>query len=61
MKREVVVGYYCQKCESVMALTRSDCICMRDIPEYATKRWRENYWHPLYWRAEVTMRKANRA
>jgi len=60
MMREIMAGNYCQKCESVMSLHRMDCTCMRDMPAHATARWRANYWKPLYWKAEVTMAKANR-
>lgn len=61
MKREIIVGNYCRKCESVMSLHRMDCSCMRDMVEHATKRWRATYWRPLYWKAEVTMAGANLA
>lgn len=43
-----------------MNLHRLDCACMRDMPAHATKRWRDTYWKPLYWLAEVTMERANR-
>lgn len=60
MKREIVVGNYCRKCESLMTLHRLDCRCMRDMAEHATERWRKTYWRPVFWHAEVTMEGANR-
>jgi hypothetical protein len=59
MKREIMAGNYCRKCESVMSLHRLDCSCMRDMPSYATKIWREKNWKPLYWKAEISMESAN--
>ncbi len=60
MKREIVVGSICRKCESLMNLHRLDCPCMRDIAAHACDRWRKTYWRPVYWKAEVTMSSANR-
>jgi hypothetical protein len=60
MKREIMVGNFCQRCEAVLSLHRLDCSCLRDVPAHAAERWRKLYWKPLYWKAEVTMKGVNR-
>jgi hypothetical protein len=59
MEREMVVGLWCKRCRSVMAMHRTDCPCQINMGQAESVKFRNANWQPSYVKVTVTMENAN--